>query len=791
MEHSRPTFSPAARLCLGFSTLFLLAAFSVRVAAQTSAANTNETALAPGESEYDFGTADSPAALAERAAATVARFMPETHVTHQRFTDALSPVAWTNYLNSFDSEHIYFTQEDEREFEPRRTDFLSRIAEGDVSFGEQVFRRYVQRVEERNNFVGTILSNQWDDVTADTYTFRRNATPLPRPADLDEQNALWEARIRNILLETRIGCEIANVNASNRYEKALARAEASTNAPAARAAAYTALTNAVRTVDEAVEEARKTIRESNERYLAILRDADQEMWFSKYLTAATQAYDPHSTYMSPAGAEDFGIDMQLSLQGIGAQLQSDAGTAKVVSIVPGSPADRDTSPNRLEPGDRIVGVAQGDEEFVDIRHWPLYKAVRLIRGPRGTTVRLRVIPVSKPDGEKIVTLVREEIKMEEQAASSRVETVLDSFGAERKLGYIKLPAFYAGVGQNGSTPRRASVDVAEQIAAFNEQGVEGMILDLRNNGGGSLPEAVYLTGLFIRKGPVVLVKESRRPAILPDNNPAIAFNKPLVILVNRLSASASEIVAAALQDYGRAVIVGDDSTHGKGTVQTLIPLEDGKLGSLKTTTAMFYRISGASTQLRGVKSDIHLPSIFEAYSELGEDKMPGALRWTRIPPAMYQPVCNLGDIIPELRNRSAGRIATNTAWQARLRLIDRFRASNTNITQSLDYEKRRATAIEDNEIAEQVREITFGNEEIPEDGDDEFSLTGDAVAEPEEAGDDKEDREARKRRREEQARKADIVLDEALQILVDLIDFHPETTPAGNPSFDFLDLFFR
>lgn len=739
-----------------------------------------ENELAPGESEYDFDLPEAaPLENARDIAQTIARYMPELHVTHKSFDDALSPAAWTNYFNAFDPGHIFFTQEDEKEFEPQRLNYLSQIAAGNVEFGQQLFQRYVQRTAERCAFVDSILSNKWDEATDETYVFRRDK--LPRPANRAEQDAIWEGRIRNILLDARIACQIANQNASNRYEKTIAKANGSTNAVAERAAAFTALTNAVQTVDTAIEHTRNQIRENNEHLLTYLRDADQEMWFAKFLSAAVSAYDPHSDYLSPALAEDFQIDMQLSLQGIGAQLQSDGGTAKIVEIVPGSPSDRDTSPNRLEPGDRIIAVAQGDEEFVDIRHWPLYKAVRLIRGPIGTTVRLRVIPTAKPDGEKIVTLVRDEIKMEEQAASSQIETVTDTRGNTRTLGYIKLPAFYASMSDNGSTPRSASADVATEIAKLNEAGVEGLILDLRNNGGGSLPEAIKLAGLFIRRGPIVVVQQFGRLISLPDNDPSIAFEKPVVVLVNRLSASASEIVAAALMDYNRAIIVGDYSTHGKGSVQSMVPL-DNKFGELKATTALFFRINGSSTQIKGVPTDIHLPSILEAYPDLGEDKLPGALPRKWIQPARYQAAGTYGSVIPELKERSRERTSTNTAWQARIRLIDRYHSSLTNNVKSLDYQKRFQEALENDELAEEVRKCTFGEDEA--DSNDFL----------EHADGDKDDlgknAEQRKKKNEARLRKSDIVLDEALQILVDLIDFCPNGMKKQKDSFtNILDLF--
>ena len=548
---------------------------------------------------------------------------------------------------------------------------------------------------------------------------------------------------------------------------------------------YVTATTGIKTDEEAhCESIEQTIR-SYRQYLDILNHSDEEFYLSKFCNAVTGAYDPHSSYLTPVAQEDFGIDMQLSLQGIGAQLQSEDGTAKIVEIIPGSPAERDKSETRLVPGDKIIGVAQSSEDFVDIRHWPLYKAVRLIRGPKGSTVRLQVIPASDITATKIVTLIRDEIKLEEQAASSALETISDETESERKLGYIKLPTFYAsmklGKGPDAS-PRSATLDVARLIAELNEEHIEGLVLDLRGNGGGSLPEAVYLTGLFIRTGPVVQVKETRRTITLPDNDPAIAFKKPMIVLINRLSASASEIVAGALQDYGRAIIVGDTHSHGKGTVQTLIPVQNGTLGSLKATTASFYRITGSSTQIRGVSSDIHLPSVFEHYTQLGEDKLPNAIPWSRTGPARYRRIDSFDETIPLLSERSEKRRAKNEKWQKHIQLLDRFAAITTNTVVSLDFETRLERAKADEALQREISsDTTLADAQNVAEGE----LTPLPPDDPPK-DETKEEREARRR-------KNDDVLKEALHILVDLIDLHgsPRNLTQEPTPYDFLNTFFR
>ena len=721
---------------------------------------------APGETAAGRLLANAP-----RVAAAIVRDMPLVHVRHKAFEGPLAAAAWTNFVDSLDYEHVYFTQEDLAEFEPAGLAYDALVRSGDVAWAKAVFDRFVRRVAERRDFVAAAVTNEFDFSEDDSYVFRRHREP--RPADAAAQDALWTQRVKNALLAARIRRELADEAASNK----LARA-------AAEGAAADSATNAVKGVEAAVAEAREDVVKAQDRFLDILRDADEEYWLGRFFNAVATAYDPHSAYMSPAGAEDFDIDMGLSLQGIGATLQSEDGACKVVEIVPGSPSDRDESPERLVPGDKIVGVAQGDGEFADVRHWPLYKAVRLIRGPKGSVVRLRVIPASDPNAEKIVTLVRDEIKLEEQAASGTVETFEDASGAERRMGWVKLPGFYATPGGPGTSRRSCSDDIAKILADFNSQGVEGVVLDLRGNGGGSLQEAVFVAGLFLRTGPVVMVRETRRKAVLPDNNPAVAFRGPMVVLVDRLSASASEIVAAALQDYGRAVVLGDRTTHGKGTVQSVMPVEgdEKRLGKLKATTALFYRITGASTQLRGVSSDIRLPSFFEAYADLGEDKLPGALKWSHVSPAVYRVVDDLDPVLPALRARSEARRAADPRWRARMELLANFAAFNTNNLVPLRYADRRAQAEADDRVARAVAESSGaedgGAPDMTGAGGD---LRGATDAEEEDGAAAVPDAAERRRRRKEKARKADIVLDEALRVLADLADLHgaPPALAAG------------
>ncbi len=825
------------------------------------AEETTGTVAAPAEDrgEYDFetdgdshGDASADAlARGERTSRLVYAVMPELHVSRGIFEAADSPRAWTNFLDSLDPQRFYFTAEDVASFEPIRFAYADRLRNGDVTPAREMFEVFRRRVREHHDFIASAVSNEFDFATPDEWRWRRKNAAWP--SEGAEQNELWLRRVKNAILAARVSRVIRDERKKEKNAAGVAGETGETGATGA-----TGATNETASAASSDDKAREDLLRASTAFLDVLHDADEQFWLEKWLDAMATSYDPHSNYMSPATSEDFGIDMQLSLQGIGAQLRTDDGAAKIVEIIPGSPAERDDSPEHLVPGDKIIGVAQeGDEEFTDIRHWPLYKSVRLIRGPKGSTVRLRVIPANDPDGIKIVTLVRDEIKFEDQAAFSRVETERDSTGVERTLGYLRLPSFYAssiGAG-DGATPRRASLDMAEEIASLNAAGVEGLVLDLRSNGGGSLPEAVYVAGLFMRTGPVVIVRERRRPVVLPDNDPAVAFRKPVVVLTDRLSASASEIVAAALQDYGRAVVVGDERTHGKGTVQTLVPLENGALGSLKATTALFYRVSGSSTQRRGVESDIVLPSVFSTYPELGEDNLPGALPWTRIAPSFYRPVDDLSEAIPELRARSEARLSTNEAWQARSRLLERFAAANSNDVVSLQWDARLERAREDARLNREIERLNGGPVDDGDEfgGDDDYDDYGDSgdsdsggdsgddsgdsdAAEPgsggenaAESGGDRgnavkksdadsgdaaaeagvmggnaaeessaiTDPDAPSRRRSRRDSKKrdpnDLVLTEALSILTDLIDVHgsPESLGGQMETFDFLRSFFR
>ena len=400
---------------------------------------------------------------------------------------------------------------------------------------------------------------------------------------------------------------------------------------------------------------------------------------------------------------------------------------------------------------RLLPV-MGDGPVEDIVWKSMRKSIRKIRGPKNTKVVLEVTDKNGASRRK-VPLIRDVIKLEDQAATGRVERVtLD--GVERTMGYVRLPAFYGTMDKKPNQPgyRSCSLDVAKWISKFNTQGTDGMILDLRGNGGGSLKEAVMLTALFVRPNPgpcpVVQIRETRNLYVLPTfpDQPTFAYRKPLVVLIDRHSASASEIVAGALQDTGRAIIVGDTQSHGKGTVQTVLPMGRQEYGSMKITTARFYRINGSSTQVKGVASDICLPSSIDERTDVGEDKLPNALPWTRIEPANFEQIWNMPNLVPRLRDRSAARTADSPEWKRRREVVKLFRDLSERKTVTIARDARKKLMKDDRAVLEAADEADFED-------DEEYEKLTDAEKEKEDAA---------------AARKRDIVLTEAFNILADV-----------------------
>ena len=675
----------------------------------------------------------------------VAYTLPISHLNQLPLDAHISTNAFNLFIDSLDPSHTYFLQPDIDAFRQESDSLYKQLRRGDISFAHNVFNVLLKRIANRMAFIEEQLKIGFDTSKDELFLWDRKDAPWPR--DEAEWDDLWRKRLKNEYIAQLVSKQI---DAEEAAEAGTGEADEATNTHtvAEAEAAGTNLT-AQAGEDEAILSPEEFIMERHKQYKLTIESFDEEMLLQRYLTAFTQVYDPHSDYMSPSSVEDFDINMKLSLVGIGAMLRPEDGTAKIVRIIPGGPAEQD---GRLKAGDKIIAVAQGDGESVSILHWPLYKAVRLIRGEKDTKVVLTIIPASDRSGTrtKKLELVRDEVKLEEQAAKGEVRELELSDGKTRRLGIITLPDFYAdfeAASKNDKDARRASVDIRRLVQEQVTQGIAGLVLDLRNNGGGSLVEAIETAGLFISSGPVVQVKESKGVQVLPDADPDMDFDGPMIVLVNRLSASASEILAAALQDYKRAIIVGDEQTHGKGTVQTLMPLGDRK-GSLKLTTAGFYRINGGSTQLKGVTPDIIIPDYLDVMG-LGEDSLEHALPWDTVYPAMYRTQNGLSELIPLLADQSKDRLDNSDDFKLYFARRERLRERFNTKTVSLSLETRMAEAEAEKELDDIQSNAFMGDEEEEKDS-------------------------------------TDIILDEALNILSDLIDLQqvgmPEEMLAPNLS---------
>jgi carboxyl-terminal processing protease len=594
-----------------------------------------------------------PTAHHVRAAKLLALNLPLRHLNREPLSQKIATNALAIYLDILDFERVYFLQSDIDAFVARGPDLAELLRAGDLSFAFHIYNVLKTRVANRVAYVHELLDRGFDFSEDETYAWKRRHARWP--SNEEEWNDLWRKKIKNEYVAHTVARAFGGESLDLTGEDSVTNAS---------------LVAQLRMTSE------ERIRKNYDRFLTILRDNDATWVTERYLTSFARAYDPHSDYLSPWGVEDFEIGMKLSLQGIGALLSSEDGAAKVERLIPGGPAERD---GRLKPGDKIIAVAQGDEPPVDILHWPLSRAVRLIRGEKGSKVVLTVIPASDSTGSEItvIDLIRDEVKLEDQAAKRDLRTVIGEDGVERKIGIITLPEFYAdlkglGAGQNA---RSSAKDVARLIRDLREEGAEALVLDLRNNGGGSLSDAIQLTGMFIDRGPVVQVRDQRRVHTLNDPEPGVLFHGPVAVLVNRMSASASEILAGALQDYARAIIIGDSKTHGKGTVQTLIPLSNvsTNVGQIKVTTASFYRIAGGSTQLRGVEPDIVIPSPLETM-EIGEEYLPHALPWSQVAEAAFAPVGDLPAYYSELKLRSRARLERSEKYSAYTNLLAQIAA---------------------------------------------------------------------------------------------------------------------
>jgi len=595
-----------------------------------------------------------PTATEAQAAQLSARFLTRFHYDAKPLDDAMSARIYDDYFKLLDSEKVFFTQADMDKFAPLRTKFDDAIWNEDLSAPFAIFNLYLQHAVERMNYARGLLKKGFDFSADLNYTFDRKHAKWPK--DQAELDTLWRERTMNDWLRLKLAGK-----------------------------------------DDA--EIRKILEKRYSGYIERVKQLDSEDAFQTFMTAYAETTDPHTDYLGPRQAENFDIAMKLSLEGIGAVLQTPDEYTLIRELVPAGPAAKS---GKIHVGDRIVGVGQGDKgPIVDVVGWRVDDVVNLIRGKKDTVVRLEILPgESGLDGKhEIVTLVRKKVSIEEQAAKKKIVTIKDG-DVTRKIGVIELPTFYSDFGARSKGDKNfksATRDVAKLLGELKLAGVQGVIMDLRNNGGGSLAEANSLTGLFIDKGPVVQVRDANgHVEVEGDDDPGMAWSGPMAVLVNRGSASASEIFTAAIQDYHRGLVIGEP-TFGKGTVQNLVDLdrytqgssEKPQFGELKMTIAEFFRIDGGSTQLKGVTPDIEFPKNGDD-KDFGESTYDNALPWTQIAPADYKPVADLKAYLPQLREMHDARVAKSPAWKLMLDELAQSKIMRNKTSISLNLATREA-----------------------------------------------------------------------------------------------------
>ena len=675
----------------------------------------------------------------------VVNALPVSHLSHQPLSESLMRRTLDNFLRALDYDRSLFMADDIRTLRKKAVDMQTDLENGNVDLPYETFALLKERARNRVEFVNQLLEEDFDLDTEESFVWRRKDAPWP--ANEAEWNELWRKKVKNEYVGLLVSQEMREIAAEEEAAEKAATAEEVLEDPESSDEESLAEDDLDMEVDVEIElSPKERIRKRYTRFMEVLDGHDSEFVLGTYLNSLASAFDAHSSYFSPRKEEDFDIQMRLSLTGIGAQLVYDEGAAKIQKVIKGGPADLD---GRLQSGDKIIGVQQEGEEVVDILYWPLYKSVRLIRGEKGTTVILHVIPASDATGTQVslIDLQRDEIKLEEKEAKSLVYP-LKRDEKTFKLGIISLPDFYADF-NGGKEAVSSAKDVKRLLMDFNEQGVEGLVLDLRNNGGGSLRDCVEMSGFFIDQGVVVQVKSDQRVSVLMDPNRGVLFDKPMVVLVNKLSASASEILAAALQDYGRAVVIGDSKTHGKGSVQSLLPLDrrNEDLGALKVTTAGFYRVDGRSTQLKGVSPDIVIRTPTDVM-ELGEEYLPNVLPWSWVNPVQNFPMYgDLRDVNAQLVEKSKARMEADEKFQYYEDKVDRLAERVQRREVSLNFEERLNQIKKDRELDKlQDKGLVLADQSL-EEGDEESEEDDESEIQPEK----------------------DMILKEGLEVLADLI----------------------
>lgn len=593
----------------------------------------------------------------------VSEILSKYHYRKVPLNDSLSSVILDNYIEALDNNKLYFLASDIKNFEQYRHTLDDDLKSGNLVPAYFIFNVFKKKFEERNEYINKLLEKEFDYSIEEDY--QANREDIPWPKDEQELNDAWRKTVKNQALSLKLS-------------------------------------------GKEWEESTKVLRDRYKNFGKSVQQYTSEEVLQLFLNAFATAVDPHTSYFSPATAENFKTDMSLSLEGIGAQLQSEGDYTKVAEIIAGGPAFKS---GLLHKEDKIIGVAQGKEgEVVDVVGWRLPEVVKLIRGPKNTVVRLQIIP-SEGGANALpieISIVRDKVKLEEASAKKKIIHINEN-EKDYKIGVISIPAFYMDFegAQKGEKDYKSTTrDVRKLIEELKAENIDGLLVDLSYNGGGSLSEAIELTGLFISDGPVVQIRNSGGSIDVGDDpDPSVVYNGPLAVLTNRFSASASEIFAGAIQDYKRGIIVGEQ-TYGKGTVQNLVDLDrffpenslkdrqtatasnsDGP-GQLKMTIAKFYRITGSSTQHRGVTPDIEFPSAFSA-EEFGESSQQSALPWDKIRATSFKPINKISeDQIKKVRKNYEQRLETDADLKEFKEDIEEIKRSQKEKMVSLNYETR-------------------------------------------------------------------------------------------------------
>ena len=704
-----PRLKAMIRNCwAGMLMLALCAGLPVR-------ADTAATRRAGGEIRISPGPEDG------RIAFATAYLLEHLSFSHHPLDAKYASEFFDSYLEALDPQHLHFLQTDLADFERYRTNLdhltITTNGQADVTPAFKIFARFIERLQQRVAYVDDLLQHEKFEFNSDERIVV-NRHDLPYPKDMDEARQLWRQRLRFEYLQEKLGLEDAKKNkAAGTNVNAVSVQPGETNdrnvvqQPDLLKNKLPA-TSAVKSIPEQIVE---TLTHRYQRSLRWFADWNNQDVLGIYLTALAHVYDPHSDYFNKAELEQFTINMNLALFGIGAQLHADdEGYCKIEKLLTGGPAEKS---KKIEVGDRIVAVAQSNQPPVDVVEMSLNKTVQMIRGAKGTEVQLTIIPEHASAPRNVISLIRDEIPLPDQAAKGKIIELPGANGESKRLGVIDLPSFYAPIGTSSrsagdSSGEYASVDVAKLLKKYKQENVGGVILDLRRNGGGSLEEAIRLAGLFIKKGPIVQVKTwEGRVIVAQDPDPSVLYDGPLIVLTSRFSASASEIVAAALQDYGRALIVGDVSTHGKGTVQQVnyltnhMHIEDpdkNNPGALKVTVQKFYRASGVSTQLKGVLPDIVLPTVWNYSKDIGESALEHPLECDTIAGADYDKLDLVQPYLSDLLKHTNERMATNKDFAYVYEEIEKFRKQQEDKTISLNEQQRRKE-MDENEARDKAR----------------------------------------------------------------------------------------